>query len=479
MNLHRARQFIDEGRLVEAREIIVQALHHNYDNVTAWSLLLECPRDREEYGRALREILRVDPENEEARQMAIALARGEEDGGGDTDSKSDLPSEPVVRRRKKSSPLAILTRIIVNTLGLLVVIGIAGGIAYLWLDWQRSENPKTIIPVTIDPIQACIAGVPQVYERLPARCPLVERGEACLINPSVVIDSKTGQTDLLTLAGDRTLITNLNSLETEPFNREDLSWGLVELQAQTSYKLDSIFNVRMITTSGVRLRFFDEQMQQISFSSNPVPSDCDALPPAGLLFDTSPAESATLEINGEAISMLGIVFMQVDVSGLRIVVMAGEITLVDRDMTVSSGQWVKIPVDGTLAVTNDTPEISGTTPVIRGELGNLFVLGDALALDTGLWRISGVTAPIFITTTPDINAQATINAQPTGEVIEIPTEVVTDTPTPTPPEEDTPTPTPVPVTNTPTPIPPTPTLFTIGIDDNITATPEITLPPGN
>lgn len=473
MNLHRARQLIDEDRLVEAREIIVQALHHNYDNATAWSLLLECPRDREEYGRALREILRIDPENEEARQMAIALARG----GGDAEpSDSDLPDEVIGRRRKKSGPLAILTRIIVNTLGLLVVIGIAGGIAYLWLDWQNDSEPTVLIPATIDPVQACIVDVPVVYERLPARCPLVERGEACLINSSVLIDSKTGQTDLLTLAGDRTLITNLNLLETESFKQDDLSWGLVELQAQASYDVDSIFNVRMVATSGVRLRFFDEQMQQISFSSNPVASACPALAPAGLLFDTPPNQSVELEINGEDFLLTGTSFMQVDAAaGLRVIVMTGEISLINRDITVGSGQWVKIPVEGTLATIDvESAEVFGSTPTLRGEVSNLFVLGDALGLATGLWRIPGVSAPEIVTTTPDVNALATASALPPTLV---PSATLTITPIPS--IEDSPTATAEPATATPSEIPPTPTLFGIGVDDNITATSEITLPPDN
>ena len=475
MNLHRVRQLIDEDRLVEAREIIVQALHHNYDNVSAWSLLLECPRDREEYGRALREILRIDPENEEARQMAISLARGDE---GSSAEKSDLPEEPVRRRRKKSSPLAVLTRIFVNTLGLLVVIGIAGGIAYLWLDWQNDANPPVIVPATIDPLQACVADVPVVYERLPARCPLVERGEVCLINPAVLIDSKTGQTDLLTLAGDRTLITNLNTLETESFNRDDLSWGIIELQAQASYEQESIFSVRLVATSDVRLRFFDEQMQQISFSNNPVASECPALPPAGLLFNTPPNQSVAIEINGESFLLTGTSFMQVDVAaGLRVVVMEGEIRLVNRDLTVGSGQWVKIPVDNTLAVTSDSAEVFGSTPTLRGEISNLFVLGDALGLATGLWRIPGVSAPEVVTATPDPDTLATASAMPL--ILETATLEPTATATTIPTIEESSTPTEEPATETPTEIPPTPTLFGIGIDDNITATPEITLPPEN
>lgn len=478
MNLHRVRKLIDEDHLIEAREIIVQALHENYDNVAAWSLLLECPRDREEYGRALREILRIDPENEEARELAIALARG----GESIDDKSDLPDEPTARRRRKKGPLHCLTRIIVNSIGLLVVIAIAGGIAYLWLDWENEQNPKEVIPATIDPVQACVADVPIVYERLPARCPLVDRGEACLMNPSVLVDSKTGQTDLLTLAGDRTLITNLNSLETNAFNREDLTWGMVELQAQASYDQNSTFALQIVATSGVRVRFFDEVVQQISFSSNPVGSDCPALPPAGLLFNTPPNQGVGIEINGENFVLTGTSFMQVDVAaGLRIIVMEGEIELVDRNINVGAGQWVKIPVDSTLTVSTEAPEVLGTEPSLRGEVSNLFSLGDALGLATGLWRIPGVSAPEVVTVTPNANALATASAQPptVEQTTDEPTATSTPTATQEVEKEDTVTPTEIPASATPTEAEITPTLFGVGVDDNITATPEITLPPEN
>ncbi len=482
MNLHRVRKLIDEDRLVEAREMIVQALHENYDDVAAWSLLLECPRDREEYGRALREILRIDPENEEARELAIALARG----GENIDGKSELPDESASRRRKKRGPLACLTRIIVNSIGLLVVIGIAGGIAYLWLDWENEQNPKEVIPATIDPIKACVADVPVVYERLPARCPLVERGEVCLMNPTVLVDGKTGQTDLLTLAGDRTLITSLNSFETNAFSREDLTWGMVELQAQASYTQDSSFAVQMVATSGVRVRFADETMQQISFSTNPVASECPSLPPAGLLFNTPPNQSVTIEINGEKFALTGTSFMQIDVAaGLRIIVMEGEIELPDREISVGAGQWVKIPVDSTLTVSDEAPEVLGTMPSLRGDVSNLFTLGDALGLPTGLWRIPGVSAPEIVTATPDANTLATASAQPptveqpTDEPTATATPTATLTETPVASDEETSTPTAEPATATSTEAEITPTLFGVGVDDNITATPEITLAPEN
>ena len=66
VNLNAARKLIADNNLAQAREIVVEALHNDYDNIDAWMLLTDCARDREEYSRALREILRIDPENAEA-----------------------------------------------------------------------------------------------------------------------------------------------------------------------------------------------------------------------------------------------------------------------------------------------------------------------------------------------------------------------------------------------------------------------------
>ena len=396
-NLARAQALIEQGQFAQAREIIVEALHGNYDDLAAWQLLLDCARDRQEYGRALREILRIDPENKEARALAVELA------------KTARSARQQHRRRR--SPLGTILRIMVNTLAFLIVIGIAGGVAYLYLQWQGDNNdsvnsPTAIVP-TLDPQAKCQENVPLAYNRLTARCPLVQPGAACLINPAVTVQSNTGQTDLLTLAGDDALLSNLQSLETFMYNPQDFTFGMVLLRGLTSFEKASGSSMLMVVTPGVQVRFFDEQLNQVTFSSNPTPSECPSTPPAGLLLHVPGTESAAFEINDEPMLLSGTLFLQVDVAaGLRGIVMEGEVSLVDRERIVMQGQWFKVNVDATLLASPVPVEVFEAPPTVRGDLLQLLPLAQALRLNIENWQFPGIEIPTTESSAPPLSTAA-------------------------------------------------------------------------
>jgi hypothetical protein len=395
-NLARAQALIEQGQFAQAREIVVEALHNDYDDLAAWQLLLDCARDRQEYGRALREILRLDPENKEARALAVELAQAVRGEG---------------KKRRRRSPLGALLRVIVNTLAFLIVVGIAGGVAYAYLQWQgdngENNNAPTAIVPTLDPLAKCQENVPLVYNRLTARCPLVQEGEACLINPAVTVQSNTGRTDLLTLAGDDALISNLQTLETFLYSPDDFSFGMAMLRGRATFEESNDSSMLMVVTPGVQVRFFDEQLSQVTFSSNPTPSECPATPPAGLLLHVPDNESAAFELNDEPMLLSGTVFLQVDVAaGMRGIVMEGEVSLEDRDRVVMQGQWFKVNVDAALLASPVPVEVFEAPPTVRGDLLQLLPLGQALRLNIADWRFPGIQIPTGGSTSPPLSTAA-------------------------------------------------------------------------
>ncbi|MCI0712201.1 MAG: hypothetical protein L0154_18750 [Chloroflexi bacterium] len=422
-NLARARVLIEQGQFPQAREIVVEALHTNYDDLAAWQLLLDCARDRQEYGRTLREILRIDPENKEARALAVELAKATRGEGQ--------------QRRRRRSPLGTILRIVVNTFAFLIVIGIAGGVAYLYLQWQGDNNgsansPTAIVP-TLDALAKCQENVPLAYNRLTARCPLVQPGEACLINPAATVQSNTGRTDLLTLAGDDALLSNLQSLETFMYNPADFTFGMVMLRGLTSFEEDSGSSMLMVVTPGVQVRFFDEQLNQVTFSSNPTPSECPATPPAGLLVHVSGNESGAFEINDEPMLLSGTLFLQVDVAaGLRGIVIEGEVSLVNRERVVMQGEWFKVNVDATLLASPVPVEVFEAPPTVRGDLLQLLSLGQALDLNIANWQFPGIEIPTSESSAPPLTTAAPPGSNLPTTAPDIPTA------TPVPPDMITP-----------------------------------------
>jgi hypothetical protein len=429
-NLNRAKKLIEQDRLADAREIIVEVLHNDYDNLDAWLLLTACARDREEYARALREILRINPENKEARQLAVELAQ--ETAAG-TERRQEDEFEPQVkhvrRRRRRVSPAVRLARFFLNVLAFLVVVAIAGGVAYLFIDSQSDEPAQSdsVLVATPDAAQQCTDSVENVYSRFAARCSVLAVGEACLANSAAFVESNTGQTDLLSLPGDRTLLSNLQSLETRDYNPDEYTWGLVVLKGQTSFDAGSGDGLLMAVTSGVRMRFFDDKLNQITFSSNPVVGTCQAVPPAGLLVHVEPTQSAAFEVNGEPFILSGTAFMQVDVAaGLRVLVLRGELSIVETSRIISSGQWARFSVDPTLLTDANVPvEVFESSPNIRGDVTNVFALGQVLGLSSEQWVVPGINISPVVTVTP----------QP---VIAPPTAAQQATATPVPPDMTTP-----------------------------------------
>lgn len=421
-NLQRAQELIAAGDLHEARELLVRLLYDDYDDAEVWFTLAQVTEDREEYARAVREVLRLDPENAEARRMAVELSR-------EAAQAPRTRPDGSTRRRRGNRAVSF----IYNFFIFLLIVAVAGGLALWWIDSNRDDKDETAATApTPDPAVICARQVESVLERLPARCSLTEAGQVCLGNPDVFFAPQ--ETGLL-LPGDRGPLANFIALETRPFNATSLNFGLLMLRAKTAYADDTPANVLFLITSGVRLRDYDEHLTSLVFSSNPVVSECANVPPSGILVSGVAGQPAEFIANGLAVLLEGTAFLQVDSgAGLRVVALEGgvQIAFGSAEFALQPGQWISWPVDPTLVVRDQPSGVMMTANSVRGDLTQLVTLAQAAGLPTENWRLPGSGI------SPDLLASPTLpQATPemTDEVESSPDdESGTRTPTPLPPD---------------------------------------------
>lgn len=69
-DLRKAVELIKNGQKTEARRIVLQALSTDQDNIKAWLCLTRCAVNRDQFDISVRNVLRLDPTNTYARNLA-------------------------------------------------------------------------------------------------------------------------------------------------------------------------------------------------------------------------------------------------------------------------------------------------------------------------------------------------------------------------------------------------------------------------
>ncbi len=397
------RALIDSDALEEARDKLVDILYADYDNLQAWLLLTECAYDQDEYKRAVREALRIQPDNPIARRLALNLAQ-----------QAD-PSGEGQQRQKTNTALQSLA----NFLILLLVIIIGASIVFVFIGLPSSSSNNNNVPVTTSLNQECAASIERTLRRLEARCGLLEPNSACLANPSVTFERNDGLA-APQLAGDKVRIDQLSAIETGNFSSGSDKWGLVIAQPTE--------NVQLIITHGVRISNFDTEFQKFNFRSSPLTSECEALPPSGILLSTI-GQSTQITLNDLPITLNGTIFTQVDAAaGLRIFVLDGTVTI--QNNIFNTSESIHFDVTPLLLVESpldfDTEEV-----VLRGKLDGLMALLDyqeniAIAVAQDVTPTVSQTPTIenttqIITTTPTKRATSTPRPTQTPTSTQLPT----------------------------------------------------------
>lgn len=420
--LRRAIEHIRDGQFAEAREVLVEMLHQDYDNAQAWFWLAHCAADDEEYGRALRETLRLDPENKEARRMAAELARSQ--------GPSPARSSTILAKDASRWHFSLTLNFVI----FLAILGLAGSITYLWLNWQQEEQQsETNRAATLDAAAVCTQQVNSILSLLPARCSLTPRNHVCLANLTLKTTTKSGEPAMLLRAGDSVPLGDLLSLETETLNPIAQQWGLAYLLGQTSFPDDSEESTLFFLTQGVRLTDFDDRMTNFTFASSPISPPCSDAPPSGVLIHTPTQETVLFRVNNAKLELSGTAFMQLDVAaGFRVAVLQGEVTLsnVNASVTAQAGKIIQWQVESDRLVSeNSVGTVSEDAGRVRGNLQALRNLGVVLELDTQAWALPGETPltvaqissltpteafaspPPILTSTPSLN-EATPTSTP-------------------------------------------------------------------
>ncbi len=432
-DLAKAINLIEAGELDAAREIIVDLLYRDYENLDVWLTLTQCAADHEEYVRAIREALRIAPDNPEVRRLAVELAREEAATGADGRS---------AQQRRSASGL----RSLMNWIIALIVIGGGATLAIFLL--APEEKPVATTPVpTGDPMVICEEAVQSTFNQLAARCGFVETDELCLGNPTVDVEGVA-----LQYPGDRVPLYAMRVVNTRSFHLETQSWGLAVARGQTSLTEGDVL---FVMTSSVRLSGFDSQLQHLDFSSNPVVSACPAVPPSGILAHSSPDQPASFTVNGAQITLNGTIFMQVDAAaGLRVVALHGQVTIgntPDNLRVLSAGQWMSWPVDPTLQVQNEPGDLMAGNSPLRGDLSLIRDLGTALELEVANWTLPDDSPAVAIIPSATPTRYVTNTPLPTHTQIADTTQTATRRPTHT--VTPTTTSTLTPTILTPTPLP--------------------------
>lgn len=350
--LETIRALIHSGNLEEARDQLIDILYEDYDNLEAWLLLTDCAHDREEYKRAVREALRIAPDDPTARRLAMSLARRVEPSGEG--------------RQRQSTNRAIQS--LFNLILLFAVIAVGTAIAFFLIAEQSgSSSSPTLEPAVAIDLQ-CQSQIDAALRVLEARCGLQPSGSACLANPRVEFSQPDANTSIQ-LAGDRISLEQLTAIETEPLDIGVGEWGLVIVNASD--------DVQIVVTSGVRVSDFTPSFDSAFFSSNPVLSECDSLPPSGLLISSQVPHSIVL--NDVPLIVNGIAFTQVDVSGgLRVFALSGSVDAAGQALTI--GQSIEFDVNELLHV-DDTTAFQREDVTLRGNLDTLAPLVPLISPD--------------------------------------------------------------------------------------------------
>ncbi|NDJ74641.1 MAG: tetratricopeptide repeat protein, partial [Chloroflexi bacterium] len=125
--LNEAIQLAQGGQREKARQLLWQVVRSDPQNESAWLWLASVAADQGEYARAVNEVLRINPNNDQARQMQAQLQQ--QPGGMPPAGGRRAPRAPRMPRGTGGGPA--VPRFLVLILGVCIAALVLGGIAFL------------------------------------------------------------------------------------------------------------------------------------------------------------------------------------------------------------------------------------------------------------------------------------------------------------------------------------------------------------
>jgi TolB protein len=331
--LRDAIELVKAGKKKSARAQLLAILEIEPDNLEAWLWLTTCAANPDEYSRALREALRIDPTHPRARQMTIQRARQVlyEHAG------RDFAVERAEKRHR--SVQWILFVIFVVVLGGAFILA---ALRVLKIDFVEEPLP-TIIP-TLTVQQICQNELDALRMAVVARCSGLEAGQACLMNGAVLMERARQGIGDFTLPGDRMPVQDIHRLEAQPYRPGEGGWGLAWLRGVVARG----GSLSVLLIGGANLEGVDSDFTSLTLFSAPKSVTCQGIAPAGLILQTR--QQAHFSLNGLQVDLLGTAFIEAQAGGsTRYSQLDGlaEVVVNGQTRRLTSGEGVRISIDRT------------------------------------------------------------------------------------------------------------------------------------
>lgn len=151
--VHQALELAQAGMIDEARGELVALIREDEDNVAAWAALAQIADVPRDAAYCLKQILRIQPDNDWARTHLQRLSQQETP----TDQASQIDEEPQ-QQSQTSSPTRVSGKLILGAAGVLAIICLLGVLLVFWrgslLSMFSSATGEPGLPTAMSPSRA-------------------------------------------------------------------------------------------------------------------------------------------------------------------------------------------------------------------------------------------------------------------------------------------------------------------------------------
>jgi hypothetical protein len=442
--VERAIRLARNNRQEEARQLLRRVLSEDRDHTAAWREMARLADTREQAIHCLKQVLRVNPDDEEAR-------RGLERIEAATARQMDAA--------RSGSPLL---RGIGWALGLAVAVLVLFLLSIPSLQKNSSsevEKTPVLTAVELPQNEGEPLGCQDLVERamlLSNVCRQIGRDRVCYGNIVVDAELVLGSPNRFEARGDVVPADQLRTIFASPLDREAGEWGIAvfKLQAILPRTVPGEY-VTFMVFGDTQLENISGDMQAFYFSNSFGEVDCELVPFGGILVRPPTGMGTIFQANGAAVTVMGSTFLQAEPNKqmtISVIDGSGAVNVNGQEKHIGPGEAVVVPLGGDNGLQPAGPpedpgpinaEVPSTSCLLAGVGCDTSQVSEIPTIEISP-PVVGVTGT-FPVDTPTATARPPTST-PTPSPTPLPTSTPTDTPTGT--LTSTPTDTPLP-TDTP------------------------------
>ena len=319
--VRRAVALAKAGQRDEARALVERVIGRSPENPDAWVVLAQLAPTREEASEALREVLRLDPDNVWARTR---LERLTSRAGAEDEQDEDRP---------------LVGWLLAAGGGLLIVGGllVLALLRPLMAGGRASEGTGTPEAAVLEevanlPMSACKGLVDRALSVSDSACRTIGTNQVCYGSYRVDAQLAPGVNAPFNLVGDVVPLNALTSIYASPLDVNLGQWGIAVMRLQANLP-------RTIPGQSVTLLVFGNttvdnasgDMQTFYFSTGLGAVTCGQVPFDGLLLDAPEGTGVAFNANGTDFNVVGTALMDAQAFGQMV------INVVSGTATIGSG----------------------------------------------------------------------------------------------------------------------------------------------